>query len=165
MPGAGQVTARIVHASADAPTVGIDVGADDPTAPEVAALDRFADTGAAGVALPAGPPLGPPPPPLGDLPRQATGFSLMAVGPTGLVGTIAQDPTVFALHASPDAPAVDIREATSDALLIDNLAFGQLERVQVPPGDYTLDFYAPPPPPASATWRWRPASCPGRPLP
>lgn len=166
-PAAGQVALRIVHAAADAPTVGIDVGADDPASPEVASLARFADTGAAGVALPAGTPLrigiaaggqtvtsfsAPALPAgaelfaiaigrLGDHPRLSTGFSVMAIGDAGAIGTIAQDPMVYALHASPDAPAVDIREAASDGLLIGNLAYGAIKGVQVPPGNYDLDFY------------------------
>jgi Domain of unknown function (DUF4397) len=166
-PGAGKVAVRVVHAAADAPTVGIDVGADDPARPEVASLARFADTGAAGIALPAGAPLrfgitaggasvttfsAPALPEggelfvvaigrLGDLPRQATGFSLLAVGEAAVLGTLAQDPTVIALHASPDAPSVDIREGARDGLLIGNLAYGQVKSVQVPPGTYDLDFY------------------------
>ncbi|MEZ4388245.1 MAG: DUF4397 domain-containing protein [Candidatus Krumholzibacteriia bacterium] len=51
-PGAGNVAVRIVHASADAPAVAVDVANDG--APEVLDFARFADTGAAGVALPAG---------------------------------------------------------------------------------------------------------------
>ncbi len=166
--GAGNAIVRIVHAGADAPTVGIDVGNDDPGAPEVAALDRFADTGAAGIALPAGAalqvgiaaggntvtafttPALPDGAPLfliatgelGSLPREAAGFGILAVGPTGVVGLIKQNPTVYALHASPDAPAVDIREATSGGLLFENLKPGDLRGVQVPPGSYTLDFLA-----------------------
>jgi hypothetical protein len=166
-PGAGQAQVRIVHASADAPTVGVDVGNDDPAAPEVASLARFADTGAAGVALPAGQALQigiaaggarvtafttPALPAsaelfviaagrLADLPRTATGFSLIAVGPDGLVGVLKQNPVVYALHASPDAPAVDIRNGDGDGLVAGNLAFGGLARAQVPPGQYTLEFY------------------------
>jgi hypothetical protein len=167
-PGAAQAAVRVVHAGADAPTVGVDVGNDDPTTPEVAALARFADTGAAGVALPAGQALQvgiaaggarvtafttPALPAgaelfviatgrLGDLPRTTTGFSLIAVGPTGLVGIIKQNPVVYALHASPDAPAVDVRNADGDGVIAADLAFGELARAQVPPGAYTLDFYA-----------------------
>lgn len=166
--GDGNAIVRIVHAGADAPTVGIDVGNDDPGAPEVAALARFADTGAAGIPLPAGSalqvgiaaggdtvtafttPALPDGAPLfliatgelGSLPREATGFGILAVGPTGVVGFIKQNPTVYALHASPDAPAVDIREATSGGLLVGDLAYGELGSVQVPPGSYTLDFLA-----------------------
>jgi hypothetical protein len=166
-PAADQVAVRIVHAAADAPTVGIDVGADDPARPEIAGLGRFGETGASGVALPAGQSLRigiaaagtnvttftTPPLPggselfavaigrLGDHPRLATGFSVMAIGEGGALGTIAQDPMVYALHASPDAPAVDIREANSDALLIGGLGYGAIKGVQVPPGNYTLDFY------------------------
>jgi len=51
-PAAGNAIVRIVHASADAPTVDLDVG-DDGSA-EVPGLARFADTGEAGVELPAG---------------------------------------------------------------------------------------------------------------
>ncbi len=166
-PGAGKVAVRVVHAAADAPTVGVDIGADDPARPEVASLARFADTGAAGIALPAGAPFrvgvtarGAPRPTisapalpqgaelfvmaigrLGDLPRQSTGFSLLAIGEAAVLGTLAQDPTVIALHASPDAPAVDIREGARDGLLIGNLAYGQVKSVQVPPGTYDLEFY------------------------
>lgn len=43
-----------MHAGADAPAVDLDVGNDDPTKPEVSGLARFTDTGAAGIALPAG---------------------------------------------------------------------------------------------------------------
>ncbi len=53
-PGSGQAIVRVVHACADAPAVGIDVGNDDPSMPEIASLARFADTGASGVALPSG---------------------------------------------------------------------------------------------------------------
>lgn len=51
-PAAGNAITRIVHASADAPTVDLDVGDDGSV--EVPGLARFADTGATGVELPAG---------------------------------------------------------------------------------------------------------------
>ncbi|MBT8478281.1 MAG: DUF4397 domain-containing protein, partial [Gemmatimonadetes bacterium] len=50
MPASALV--RIVHAGPDAPTVDIDVG-DDGTS-EITDLERFADTGAAGISLPSG---------------------------------------------------------------------------------------------------------------
>ncbi|MCB9559660.1 MAG: DUF4397 domain-containing protein [Kofleriaceae bacterium] len=163
-PGADEAIVRIVHASADAPTVAIDVGNDG--SPEIAALDRFADTGATGVALPAGQalPIGiwagdpltrvtsfttPPLPAgaelyviasgnLGDLPRQATGFALLAVGDAGTITAIKQDPSVYVFHGSPDAPAVDV--LAGGAALAQNLAFGELSApIQVPPGSYDLD--------------------------
>lgn len=166
-PAGDKAQVRIVHASADAPTVGIDVGNDDPAAPEVPALERFKDTGAAGVGLPAGQPLQvgivaggarvtafttPALPAggelfiiatgrLGKLPREADGFSLLAVGPTGAIGFIKQNPTVYALHACADAPAVDIFAGPAE--LADNLAFGGISKpIQVPPGSYTLDIFA-----------------------
>lgn len=155
---------RIVHASADAPTVAIDVG-DDGSA-EIDALARFADTGAGGVGLPAGErlqigirsggdrvtALTTPALPagadlfviatglLGQLPRAADGFGLLAVGPDGVIGLVRQNPTVYALHASPDAPPVDL--LVGDTLIAEDLAFGELSApIQVPPGSYPIDFY------------------------
>jgi hypothetical protein len=170
-PGAGNAIVRVVHASADAPTVAIDVGNDGT--PEIASLARFADTGAAGVPLPSGSPLAPgiwvasplskvtlskvtslttPALPagaeifviatglVGELPRAADGFGLLAVGPDGTIGLIRQDPTMFVLHASPNAPAVDINLGGTATTLVDGLAFGELSSaVQVAPGAYNLD--------------------------
>jgi hypothetical protein len=166
-PGTGNAAVRIIHGSADAPTVAIDVG--DDAAPEITDFARFDDTGVAGVPLPsgtalqiaiwAGSPLAkvtvfttPALPEGGELfviatgllskqPRETDGFALLAVAPTGSIGFIKQNPSVFALHASPDAPAVDIYAGS--AMLVESLAFGELSnKVQVPPGAYTLDFKA-----------------------
>ena len=163
-PAAGKIKVRIVHAGADAPTVGLDVGNDGSV--EVATLARFADTGAAGIELPAdtelqvgvvaGTPAAAvtaftvPKLPAGTTAtviatgllarqaREADGFALLAAG----VGFIKQNPRVYALHLSPDAPAVDAFLATTE--LIDNLAFGQMKGIQVPPSTagYTLDIFA-----------------------
>jgi len=166
-PGPDQVVVRVVHASPDAPTVAIDVGNDG--SPEIPALDRFADTGAAGTVLPAGAALavgiwaGTPltrvtaftTPELpagaqlyvvasGDLsspPRLATGFALLAVAEGGTVATVKQDPTVMMFHGSPDAPAVDVLAGA--AVLVEDLGFGELAApVQVPPGSYELSINA-----------------------
>jgi len=167
-PGAGNAAVRIVHASADAPSVALDV-ANDGT-PEVLDFARFTDTGAAGVPLPAGTairigvwagdPLArasvfttPALPAGANLFVIATGllagdpaddgFSLLAVGPAGAIGFIRQDakPTVYALHASPDAPAVDID--ANGAEVIADLAFAELSGgLMVWPGAYELDFRA-----------------------
>ncbi len=167
-PAADTARVRIVHASPTAPAVALDVGNDGT--PEVASLARYADTGVAGVELPSDTAIQigiwttgtdaarvtafttPELPEggelfviatglLGDLPREETGFSLLAVAPTGAVGFIKQNPRVFALHASPDAPAVDIFAGASE--LVDDLAFNELSSaIQVPPGAYTLDFFA-----------------------
>jgi len=164
-PGAGSAAVRILHGSADAPAVAIDVGNDGT--PEIASLARFADTGAAGVALPANTPLAigiwagdplsrvtafsaPALPEaeilliatglLSELPRDEHGFGILAVGPEGTIGLIRQDPVVFVLHASPDAPAVDVKVGGTDAVLVDALSFGDLSpAVQVPPAAYSLD--------------------------
>lgn len=168
-PAAGNSIVRIVHASADAPTVAIDIGNDG--SPEITDFERFADTGAAGVELPAGTALqigiwaGNPlarvtaftTPNLPDggemfviaaglvakLPRETDGFSLFAVGTTDPVtpGFIRQNPTVYALHASPDAPSVDILVGGTQTELATDLAFaGISDPIQVPPAAYTLDF-------------------------
>jgi hypothetical protein len=156
---------RIVHAGPDAPTVDIDVGDDGSS--EVEGLERFADTGAAGIALPSGESLQigigvtggdrvtaftTPELPDGEemfviatgsltTPARADdGFSLLAVFSDGTSAFIKQNPVVYALHGSPDAPAVDIY--AGETLLVENIAFGELSgTVQVPPGTYTLDFY------------------------
>ena len=164
-PGSGNAAVRIIHASADAPTVGLDVG--DNGSIEVPNFARFAETGAAGVPLPAGTELQiavyagasrvtafttPQLPDggelfviatglLGELPRETDGFSLLAVGPNGSIGFVKQNPVVFALHGSPDAPNVDIYAGT--ARLVEDLGFGELSSaIQVPPGSYDLDFKA-----------------------
>ena len=77
---------------------------------------------------------------LGELPRDETGFGLLAVGPSGTVGYIMQNPTVFIMHASPDAPAVDILVGGTNTELVGDLSFSNLSpMVQVPPASYTLD--------------------------
>lgn len=163
---AGTLRLRVVHAGVDAPTVGLDVGNDDPSAPEVTGLARFADTGAAGIELPAGQPMqvgvvaggktvtafSTPAFPMGadvfaiasgelsKLPREDTGFALLAVLPGGsTTALVRQNPRIHALHASPDAGPVDVY--TGNTELIDNASFGNIASVQVPPGMYTLDFF------------------------
>jgi hypothetical protein len=70
---------------------------------------------------------------------EADGFSLLAIGPTGALGFVKQNPFVYALHASPNAPAVDLY--AGDAKLAGGLSFGNLAGpVQVPPADYKIDF-------------------------
>jgi len=160
----GQGRVRVVHAGFNAPSVAIDVG-DDGTA-EIASLARFADTGIEGVALPTGAAqvgilttgagaskvssFGAVVPPLevfliatGDAtqhPRLGTSFGLLAVGPSGTVAFIKQNPRVYALHGSPDAPAVEIFAGTAE--LVGSATYGDLAGpVQVPTGDYTLDFF------------------------
>lgn len=164
--GSGNAIVRMVHAGADAPSVGIDLHDDDPTSPEITGLDRFTASDAAGVPLTAGEALQigiaangqkvtafttPELPEggqlfviatglTGKLAREGDGFSLLAVGPDGTVGFIRQNPVVYALHASPDAPTVDV--FAGDAELIDGLSFGQLASpLQLPPGNYDLSFY------------------------
>jgi hypothetical protein len=162
---ANMAAVRIVHGSADAPSVALDLGNDG--SPEVTDFARFADTGAAGVALPTGTALnvgiwaGSPlarvtaftTPALAaesyfliatgllsEQPGAEAGFGLLAVGPNGTIGLIRQDPVVYVLHSSPDAPAVDVYVGGSDTELVDNLSFGELSPpVQVPPAAYTLD--------------------------
>ncbi|TNE85614.1 MAG: DUF4397 domain-containing protein [Deltaproteobacteria bacterium] len=167
-PASGTARVRILHASPTAPAVAIDVGNDGT--PELSDVGYGADSGAAGVELPAGESIAigiwagetslsrvtsfttPALPDGGelwviatglleDLAREETGFSLLAVAPTGSIGFIKQDPVVYALHAGADAPAVDIFAGTTE--LVDNAAFGDISApVRVPPGSYDLEFYA-----------------------
>lgn len=157
---------RVVHAGADAPAVDLDIGNDDPAMPEFTDLERFEDTGESGILLPSGSPLQigvdakgervtafttPSLPEganlfviatglLSKLPREADGFDLLAVGPAGSIGFIKQNPTVYALHASPNAPAVDL--VAGNTKLVDDISFGGLSApVQVPPGQYKIDVY------------------------
>ncbi len=164
--GANGSVVRIVHAGADAPTVDIDVGDDGNV--NIFGLERFQDTGAQGIELPSGEALQiairadggdkitafttPELPANSELfviatgsidqpARADDGFSLLAVAPSGSIGFIKQNPLVHAVHGSPDADAVDIYAGTT--LLVENLSFAELSApVQVPPGTYTLDFYA-----------------------
>jgi hypothetical protein len=164
-PTSGNARVRIIHAGADAPTVALDVGNDGT--PEVPNFERFAETGADGVALPAntelqiavwaGSPLErvtvfttPQLPAGGELfviasgllnklPRETDGFSLYAIASSGAVGFVKQNPVVFALHGSPDAGPVDILAGTTE--LVTDIDFGQLsDAIQVPPAAYTLGF-------------------------
>ncbi len=162
-PGAGNAAVRVVHAGSDAPAVDIDVG-DDGTS-ELEGVGRFAESGAAGVALPSDTALQigiiaggekvtafttPELPEggelfviatglLSDLPRVDSGFALLAVGPDGAIGLVKQNPRVYAVHGSPDAPNVDI--CAGEALLLGDVPYGAMGGIQVPPGEYTLDIY------------------------
>lgn len=162
--GSGSAIARVVHASADAPTVGIDLHDDDASSPEISGIDRFTDSGAQGFPLSSGEALQigivaggsrvtafttPELPEGAELlviatglvaqPGDATdGFSLLAVGPDGSIGFVRQNPIVYPLHASPNAPAVDLY---AGAAKLASLSFGELGGpIQVPPGDYAIDF-------------------------
>jgi hypothetical protein len=162
----GQARVRIVHAGSDAPAVDLDVGNDGSD--EISDVVRFAETGAAGVALPAGANLRigirvdgttvtsfttPELPEGGELivvatgllaklPRETDGFALLAVGPDGAIGFIKQDPTVYALHAGSDAPEVDL--CVGDTALATHFGFGQMKSAQVAPGAYDIDAYVAP---------------------
>lgn len=163
---AGQARVRVIHAGADAPMVGLDVGNDGTE--EISALERFGDTGAAGVALPAGdalqlgvrvedttftsftlPALGDGDEVLaiatglvGRLPRETEGFAILLVGPEGTLGLVKQNPRIYALHAGPDAPEVDL--CAGNVTLASHIEFGMLEGAQVPPGSYDIQAYAAP---------------------
>jgi hypothetical protein len=163
-PGAGNAIVRVVHAGADAPTVGIDVGNDGTV--ELESLARFSDTGAAGVEIPAGEALQvgivaddetvtaftTPELPEGAelfviatglldrLPREEAGFSLLAVGPTGSVGFIRQNPRLQVLHASPDTRSVEI--CAGPIPLVSELPYGMLASLQVRPATYDVSLFS-----------------------
>jgi hypothetical protein len=159
-PSSASWRARIVHAGANAPTVSVDVGNDGSA--EIPALARFADTGIEGVSLPAGvslqvgvagsipftvPAFNPGDEitviATGDLtarPNEIDAFGLLAIDKDGSIAFLRQNPTVYALHGSPDAPPVDV--FAGGARLIDDLAFRELSgAIQVPPGAYDLDVF------------------------
>jgi hypothetical protein len=51
-----------------------------------------------------------------------------------------ENASVRLIHASPDAPAVDVTVAESGAVLYDNVSFGNAtDYAEVPAGDYTLE--------------------------
>jgi hypothetical protein len=158
---------RIVHASPNAPAVDLDLDGEN----FFSGLARFEDTGAEGVNVPSGEALQigvsvadgdrltvfttPELPdgeemfviatgtnPVFSKAREEGAFSLLAVFADGTTAFIKQNPVIYAVHGSPDAPAVDIY--AGESLLVENLPFGQLSGpIQVPPADfYALDFYA-----------------------
>lgn len=165
--GSGSAILRVVHASPDAPSVGIDLHDDDPTSPELTNIDRFTSTAQEGFPLTAGEKMQ-----IGiaaggqkvtafttpELPEGAEilviatglvaepgnasdGFALLAIGPDGALGFVKQNPLVYALHASPDAPSVVLYAGSTQ--LTKPISFGDLaDPVQVPPGDYAIDFRA-----------------------
>jgi len=45
------------------------------------------------------------------------------------------------IHAAPDAPAVDIADEETGDLLFEDLAFGEDQTGDAPPGDYTLEIF------------------------
>lgn len=159
-PSSASWRARILHAGANAPTVSIDVGNDGSA--EIPALPRFADTGIEGVPLPAGtllqvgvagsipftvPAFNPGDEitiiATGDLsarPNEVDAFGLLAIDKNGGIAFLRQNPIVYALHGSPDAPPVDV--FVGGARLINDLAFRDLSgALQVPPGSYDLDVF------------------------
>ncbi|NUP08725.1 MAG: DUF4397 domain-containing protein [Polyangiaceae bacterium] len=165
--GSGNAILRVVHASADAPTVAIDLHDDDPSAPEITNIDRFTSTPEAGFPLTAGAALQigidaggsrvtaftTPALPEGaeilviatglvaEPANESDGFALLAIGPEGALGFVRQNPVVYALHASPNAPSVDLYAGS--AALAKGLSFGNLAGpVRVPPATYTIDFRA-----------------------
>lgn len=160
------VLIRIVHAGADAPAVAIDVGNDGSA--EIAGLARFSDTGGEAIELPAdaelrigvlaGLPLTPvtsftiPPLPAGGEalivasgllsadPAAADGFALLAFTESASA-RIGQDPMVYALHAGPDAPAVDLYTPDTQPLAL-ALSFGQLSPgFRVTPRSQTINVW------------------------
>jgi hypothetical protein len=164
-PGAGQAVVRVIHASPDAPAVSLDVGRNDDL--DVTDLERY--QASESLLVPAGQELpidifaGEPAtlvtafttPALAEgaqlyviatglvaeEPRSDSAFALLVIDQSGSIGITPQNPVVYALHASPDAPPVDI--LVGEAVLVQNLAFSELSGpIQVAPGTYQLDFFA-----------------------
>jgi hypothetical protein len=163
-PFPGAFYTRVVHASPDAPAVALDVGNDGSL--DFFPLLRFGETGAAGIGLPADTSLQVAATTLqgvsvpftlpafsGDdditviatgrlaaRPNEPDAFGLLALDRDGVVGFVRQNPQVYVLHASPDAPTVDVQ--AGGATLVDDLSFRELSApVTVPPGVYSLDVF------------------------
>ena len=163
----GNALVRVVHASPDAPAIGIDVG-DDETV-EVENLAPFEATDAQGLNVPAGEELqirlvdndepvtvfttpelsqgdrlfiiaaGL----LEDLPREDTGLVLIPLTEDRALDRIRQNPRMSALHANPGAPAIDICE--NGRLLAENLTFEAEDSIGqffLRPDDHDLALHA-----------------------
>ncbi len=162
----GKARIRVVHAAYDGPTVALDIGNDDPKAPEVTALAPFDDTGPTGIEIDAGAAVqigvvvngatltAFTTPKLDDkadvfvvatgltskLSRDPLGLAALAVLPDSSSLLIRQNPRLYVLHVSTDAGAVDVFNGNKE--VIDDVSYGSLSLVQVPPGVATLDLFA-----------------------
>jgi hypothetical protein len=162
----GKARIRIVHAAYDGPTVALDVGNDDPKAPEITALAPFDDTGPTGVEVDAGAAVqigvvmngaaltAFTTPKLDEgsdafvvatgvtskLSRDPLGLAALVVLPDSSSILVRQNPRLYVLHASTDAGTVDVFNGNKE--VIDDVSYGSLSLVQVPPGTATLDLFA-----------------------
>jgi hypothetical protein len=162
----GKARIRIVHAAYDGPTVNLDIGNDDPSAPEVNGLKPFDDTGPTGVEVDAGTAVQVgvvvnkaaltafTTPKLDEktdafvvatgltskLSRDPLGLAALVVLPDSSTLLVRQNPRLYVLHASTDAGAVDVFNGNKE--VIDDVSYGSLSLVQVPPGAVTLDLFA-----------------------
>jgi hypothetical protein len=92
----------------------------------------------------------------GAVPVEAdTAYTIAAIGEIGDDGDQPFEPLVLAddladpggdtarvraVHASPDAPAVDVTLESNGDALFDGVSYGQSGTVEVPSGDYTLEI-------------------------
>lgn len=153
----GEAALRVVHASPNAPPV--DVYVDDSVVLEDVPFGAVSDylsltAGTYGVEVTAA---GDPETVVfsGDVGVEAdTDYTVVA---TGEIGEMADEPfaplvltddnsdpgaetaRVRLVHASPDAPAVDVTVGEGGDVLFDGVAFGETGTVEVPAGDYTVD--------------------------
>jgi hypothetical protein len=51
-----------------------------------------------------------------------------------------EDARVRLVHASPDAPAVDVTAEDGETILFEDVEFGEAGAVEVPAGEYTLEI-------------------------
>jgi len=150
---------RVAHMSPNAPNVDVYVDSDDPVLSdvpfgavsaylEVPAGERMVEITAAGdpetSVFSGGVPVE------GD-----TDYTVAAVGELGDDADQPFEPLVLeddnsevaddearlqAVHASPDAPAVDITAAGGDTVLFDGVSYGDAGTVTVPAGEYTVEI-------------------------
>jgi hypothetical protein len=159
---------RVVHASGDAPTVGVDLGNDGMSEVDMLAFNEATAAAGLPVTVPAGTRVAIRTPgatggtivtvftipaalsmdpwyviavgTLSSTRKTERGFGLVAINATTNASLfIEQDPRVHLLHAGADVGGVDIFSGMTQ--LADNLTFGNLGTIQVPPGMYTVDAF------------------------
>ena len=75
----------------------------------------------------------------GSLAREPDGLRLLAIGTTGPLEPILQDPQLYVLHGSGDSGILELCSGTQE--IAANFDYGQMKAAQVAPGSYTLKVF------------------------
>ncbi|SEO78950.1 protein of unknown function [Halogranum amylolyticum] len=76
---------------------------------------------------------------IGELTSEDTEFQPLVVE-DDLSDPASESARVTLVHASPDAPAVDVTAGDGETVVFDGVAFGETGTAEVPAGDYTLEI-------------------------